>query len=1655
MKKILCGFLFLFYISNSFGAYSGGSGTNTSPYLIATAEDINTLGSTPADWNKYFKMTADINMAGFADTQYKVIGDSSTKFTGTFDGNGHKIHKLNCTTSSTEYLGIFGRAFNATIKKLGIEEINLSATGGNCGGLIAHATRCSISDCYITGKIRGNFGIGGLAGYQEQGIIKNCYSTVLVSCSSTSTSPVGCLVGVQSRGIINNCYSTGNVTVLTSGYDIETGGLVGFCVQQSQITNSYATGMISGYNYVGGFAGYIEPGVTIKNCYATGAVSGNNYIGGFVGNNNSRYLSNCYAAGTVSSTTVSETGGFAGYNGYSLQNCFWDQEASEQSNGAGSGSVIGLTGKTTAEMKQMSTFSSAGWNIAYIYGTDGTDLVMISEGQDYPTINLIYCRDCSAELPLTGSGTEEAPYQVNTAEDFAAIGNHCSSWDKYFILNADIDLDGLAISSIGNFYKRFTGNFDGQGFVIRNAKINTPDKSYVGLFGRVCKGGAIANLGVEDVNISGKKCVGGLVGYISDGSISNCYVSGYVKPNSSAFAGGLVGFSARSTISDCNSNVHIIGSGMNIGGLAGCNGKRNIISNCQAFGTITDVNFSKFDSSVGGLIGSNSGTIINSFAEYDIEAIVDSSSAYFYIGGIAGDNTGKIIRSYTNSNISICTNASTATINAGGMTGLNKGDMNDCYTTGQIIFNCCPESTYMIGGVAGLSCDNSIHRCYSKCEIGSGATPEADCAVGGVVGFNMNSAVSGCFWDIQTSGKTISGGGKGLTTEQMKTMLLYQNAGWADNGWVMNDGVDYPRLEWEDTEGAAIGLEQEPPLTGSGTVEAPYQIWTAADFAYLSWYKSLIDKHFVLMADIDLANIRIHPIGEFGPFTGSFRGNGHIIKNLTIYEPTNCYTGVFGRLGASGVITNFGINNASIVGGNFVGGLIGKNEGGTISCCYSTGTIDGLSDVGGIIGKNSSGMIDNSFSTAAVTVWPYNNSISYGGGLIANVDSGTVSKCYSAGLVSPTSSSYTGGLIGRATTTTAISCFWDTSTSGKTTSAGGTGAAGRTTAQMQYTYTFLNAGWDFLGETTNGIKEIWIISSAQYPSLTWQTNKLVPSVISMTQADAENTIITMGLTVGTRTKVFSSTVPNGCIISQSPVAGTGALQGTLINLVISFNGGGNGTETNPFKIADANALLALAAAPSEYGKCFTLTSDIDLHGATISKALISPNANSVDGGFHGTRFTGIFDGHGHKISNLSVSYNGSNDHVGLFGYLANSGQIRNLKIENLSVTGARFIGGIVGTNEGTIFNCSFNGIVHGGQIVGGLVGENNGNIVASYFDGNVEGITTNSDYIGGLVGSNSGTINNCYAMYTVNGSRFVGGLAGHNYLGSIINCYSRGNTNGSAYVGGVSGCNYSGNISNCYSTGTVNSTPSGTPTTCYVGGLSGYNYGDISNCYSSCMVSFVGSNLSYTGGLVGFNISGGNISKCYSTGTITSSTSSIGGLTASNSGTIVNCFWDVNSSGLTSSAGGTSKTTAEMKTLSTFTNAGWDFVGETANGTNNYWRMCADGQNYPKLSWDFKPGDFECPDGVNLYDLRVLVEHWLAVKLKYDLYKADNQNIVNFLDLNIFANTWNGNNLELANFMAEWLWSSNYADNPAADINGDGFVNLADFTVFAENWMKE
>ncbi|MBX5459778.1 MAG: filamentous hemagglutinin N-terminal domain-containing protein [Steroidobacteraceae bacterium] len=296
--------------------------------------DIN--ASATSGWNV---------VSGFPQG-FMPIGTNTTPFTGRFDGLGHTISNLFISRYLSEhYQGLFGRtASSAQISHVELLDPSISGTT-NVGALVGRndgainqsfARKPSTTSAMVLGTNQ----VGGLVG-ANGGSIQQSYATGTVSGPFATASSIGGLVG-ESSGTIIQSYATGQV----SSSNDEVGGLVGKQAGGS-ITQSYATGAVSGDVLVGGLVGN-KTGGTITQSYATGAVSGSSDLGGLVGRNTSGAITASFYATTDASGNTINNGGASGST--------WS--------GNGNG-----TAKTSAELKQLATFTGAGWDIDDAGGT--------------------------------------------------------------------------------------------------------------------------------------------------------------------------------------------------------------------------------------------------------------------------------------------------------------------------------------------------------------------------------------------------------------------------------------------------------------------------------------------------------------------------------------------------------------------------------------------------------------------------------------------------------------------------------------------------------------------------------------------------------------------------------------------------------------------------------------------------------------------------------------------------------------------------------------------------------------------------------------------------------------------------------------------------------------------------------------------------------------------------------------------------------------------------------------------------------------------------------------------------------------------------------------------------------------------------------------
>ncbi|MBB6672924.1 S-layer homology domain-containing protein [Cohnella nanjingensis] len=304
-----------------------GDGTSSNPYLIHTGSQLNKIRGEYLDASLYFKLTANIDLSGFAGgTGWVPIGTWDHPFIGHLDGNGYKISGLKIADSSRDYAGLFGYVGGGGyIANVKMEKANID--GGNwLGSLVAMNDGGTIENSSASGSLTGTKGVGGLVG-SNRGILRNSYAAGSVNGSESA----GGLAGINGGTILDSA-----ATVDVSG-SLHAGGLVGWQSQDgATISNSHADGRVSGSENVGGLVGWNYKGVIADVSSAAGTVSGIDamkYVGGLVGYNEYGSISDSNASGSV--TGKIEVGGLIGYD-----------YRGNISNDYASGTVTGLSGST-------------------------------------------------------------------------------------------------------------------------------------------------------------------------------------------------------------------------------------------------------------------------------------------------------------------------------------------------------------------------------------------------------------------------------------------------------------------------------------------------------------------------------------------------------------------------------------------------------------------------------------------------------------------------------------------------------------------------------------------------------------------------------------------------------------------------------------------------------------------------------------------------------------------------------------------------------------------------------------------------------------------------------------------------------------------------------------------------------------------------------------------------------------------------------------------------------------------------------------------------------------------------------------------------------------------------------------------------------------
>ena len=354
---------------------------------------------------------------------------------------------------------------------------------------------------------------------------------------------------------------------------------------------------------------------------------------------------------------------------------------------------------------------------------------------------------------------------------------------------------------------------------------------------------------------------------------------------------------------------------------------------------------------------------------------------------------------------------------------------------------------------------------------------------------------------------------------------------------------------------------------------------------------------------------------------------------------------------------------------------------------------------------------------------------------------------------------------------------------------------------------------------------------------------------------------------------------------------------TVFATFAQFSGSGSGTESDPYRIFNADQLTQLRNFLNQEGVYFKLQNDINIAAWLTDNY---PNQGWQPVGSSSEPFKGVLDGNGKTISGFSINRS-STDYVGLFGYISGA-TIKNLTIEG-NVTGNDYVGAFVGSGTFNVANI-LTGLKHigattGNYRVGGIVGACGGNISNLTVNGNVTG---SSDDVGGAIG-NSGEATGSISDVTVTGdvkntsssSSATGGIIGYTYV-NISNATYSGNVTGGKHVGGIIGCAKGvRTFSNLTAAGTVTGTGSQ-----FCGGICGKSDDGLTLTNGSSHCDVTGKQ--YTGGIIGGKQTGAlNLTSCVSEGDITGEacTGGIVGSSGDGATNMTSCFADGNVTGTT------------------------------------------------------------------------------------------------------------------------------------------------------------
>lgn len=610
----------------------------TSKTFTITVEAVNHAISTPEDLDKLrYDMTGDyvlandIDMTGRSFVPFGIVNNTSvSKFTGTFDGQGHTIKGLKYDVSDKGEVGLFSQTDNATIKNLIIEGAHFNGNA-NVGGIVGRMYRTDITDCAVLNSyIEGRDHVGAIAGEIAQtqegnsfkgGTITNCFSDARIK---TREFQAGGMLGTIHCGTVEKNLFTGTVEGREGD---NANGMV------SLIDKENAPSLIQ-YNVVAAAHIYGKIGRVVSNkCFDKKGKATKNYVS-----------ANTWVSTKAENATMVKHINPNDYNGADIpvnelrtkdfytNTLGWDfdkhwtflpnaegkmypvlkimKDRSEKGNKLPN--TFWHTPSTTtltygSGEEKISTHSSYGLCINPIL-TKGSDIAIIDDNQNIKAKESGYTLAGEGQVTasfkidpdiakfFSGTTQDEITFNIVNGTETIATANEFvdklkANADGHYVLTNDIDLVGKDLSALGkNNAYTFKGSINGQGYVVSNASFTQEEeRENIGIIAKT-EGAVLRDIAFTDysVNTSNKGKHVGLIGSAKNTIFKNVYARGSV--NGIDHVALLAGDGNGCTLTDCMVDGSVKANSQ-VGGFFGCTLEDGATFNhCLATGTLRATN---------------------------------------------------------------------------------------------------------------------------------------------------------------------------------------------------------------------------------------------------------------------------------------------------------------------------------------------------------------------------------------------------------------------------------------------------------------------------------------------------------------------------------------------------------------------------------------------------------------------------------------------------------------------------------------------------------------------------------------------------------------------------------------------------------------------------------------------------------------------------------------------------------------------------------------------------------------------------------------------------------------------------------------------------------------------------------------------------------